>query len=213
MKTFPRVANGILAALFTFAIALVFGCQTPGQSGGSSALTPTAGNNRPDNSIVLREGDTLKVTFPGAAKLDSLQQIRRDGKIVLPVFGEITAVNLTPAELEKQIVQQFGSQLVSKEVTVTLESSQFGVFINGAVLKPGKITSNRPITALEAIMEAGGFDYAKANLKAVKVIRTEGSSVKNFSLDFRGVLDGKNSEPFYVKPSDIIYVPEKFTLF
>jgi polysaccharide export outer membrane protein len=185
------------------------GCQTASQNGGSAVV----GNDTPDTVVVMREGDSVKVAFPSTPKLDTAQLIRRDGKVVLPVFGEIQAAGLTPAELEKQILRDFGAQLNTKEVTVTLESSQFPIFVNGAVLHPGKIESHRPITALEAIMEAGGFDYARANLKKVKVIRTEGNEVKTFLLDFRGVLKGELSKPFYVKPSDIIYVPEKFTLF
>jgi polysaccharide biosynthesis/export protein len=167
----------------------------------------------PDTSIVLREGDGLKIAFPGAPQLDSSQQIRRDGKITLTGFGEVQAAGLTLTELQKQILEKFGKDLVTKEVSVTLLSSVYPVFVNGAVLKPGKIEATRPITALEAIMEAGGFDYAKANVKAVKVIRTEGAEVKTFILDFRPILAGKPAPAFYVRPSDVIFVPEKFTVF
>ena len=212
MNMLNRFSKGALLVA-SLAFFVLPGCQSPQQHRSASPAAVSESNAAPDNSITLREGDTLRVTFPNATKLDSVQQIRRDGKIVMPLFGELKVSGLTPAEVEKEILKQFGAQLVSKEVTVTLESSQFPAFVNGAVLHPGKITSNRPITALEAVMEAGGFDYAKANLKAVKVIRNEGAEVKTFVLDFRGVLKGEKSEPFYVKPSDIIYVPERFTLF
>jgi hypothetical protein len=62
-------------------------------------------------------------------------------------------------------------------------------------------------------MEAGGFDYAKANLKAVVVIRQEGNQVQRFKLDLKKVMDGKAGAPFYLKPGDTIFVPEKFTWF
>jgi len=62
-------------------------------------------------------------------------------------------------------------------------------------------------------MEAGGFDYTKANLKAVVVIRQEGNQTKKYNLNLKRVMDGEVSEPFYLKPSDIIYVPEKFSWF
>ncbi len=61
------------------------------------------------------------------------------------------------------------------------------------MLRPGKISSDHPITALEAIMEAGGFDYTKANLKNVKVIRQEGSQTKNYILNLKRVMEGKIS--------------------
>ena len=170
-------------------------------------------NSQPTPVIALREGDMVRISFPGAKQLDTAQQIRRDGKIVLPTFGEVQAAGLTPAALEKHIVDTFSSQLLTKEVAVTVDASAYPVFINGAVLRPGKIEPMRPITVLEAIMEAGGFDYARANLKNVRVIRTEDTIVKTFVVDLRGVVSGEDIKPFYVKPSDIIFVPEKFTLF
>jgi protein involved in polysaccharide export with SLBB domain len=85
--------------------------------------------------------------------------------------------------------------------------------VTGAVLRPGKVTSDHPLSALEAIMEAGGPDYTKANLKAVTVIRHEDGKTQNYTLNLRNVLKGQSAEPFYLKPSDIVYVPERFTWF
>jgi hypothetical protein len=75
------------------------------------------------------------------------------------------------------------------------------------------VTAIRPITALEAIMEGGGPDYTKANLKDVTVIRQENGQAKNYHLNLREVLDGKKTSTFYLKPSDIVYVREKFNWF
>ena len=188
---------------------LLTGCQTTPNGG----LVTDDDNSAPPAVIALREGDLVRVAFPGAKQLDTAQQIRRDGKIVLPTFGEVQAAGLTPAQLEKHIVQTFASQLVTKEVAVTVDASAYPVFINGAVLRPGKIEPMRPITVLEAIMEAGGFDYARANLKNVRITRTDGTIVKTYTVDLRGIVSGKYTKPFYVRPSDIIFVPEKFTLF
>jgi polysaccharide export outer membrane protein len=203
LQSFPVA----LAVLAFAVIALVTGCQTPQ----TKALVEQAGDR--SQAIVLREGDVLKISFPGAPNLDTSQQIRRDGKIVLSLVGEVTAVGMTPAELEKEIIKLYSSQLVSKEVTVTVVSSSFPVFVTGAVIRPGKILSDHPITVLEAIMEAGGFDYTKANLGDVRVIRNEDGRVKNYTLNLKLALQGKQSEPFYLKPSDIVYVPEKFSWF
>jgi len=169
-------------------------------------------SNAPE-AIILREGDVVEVTFPGAANLNTTQQIRRDGKIDLPLVGELKAAGMMLADLQAEILKLYEPQLVTKEVNVTLKSSFFPVFVTGAVLRPGKITTDRPITALEAIMEAGGFDYTKANLKAVQVIRNQAGQVKNYKLNLKLPLQGKPSEPFYLKPSDIVFVPERFNLF
>ena len=197
-------------ALGLILLMAVAGCQTT-PTHRFNELSEQAPN--PPEPVLLREGDVLKISFPGAPNLNADQQIRRDGKITLQLIGEVNAAGMTAAQLEKELSQKYKSQLTSPEVTVAVASSSFSVFVTGAVIKPGKISANRPITALEAIMEAGGFDYVKANLKAVKVIRNEGGKNTNFTLDLKRVIDGKDTQPFYLKPSDIVYVPERFVIF
>ena len=168
----------------------------------------------PPAAYILRAGDTLKISFPGSPNLNSVQQIRSDGKITLPLgLGETDAAGLTIEALQKKLMDLYATQLSSKEVTVEVQSSSFPVYVTGAVLRPGKISSDHPITALEAIMEAGGFDYTKANLKDVVVIRQEGNQSKKYTLDLKRLMEGKSGKPFYLKPADIIYVPEKFSWF
>jgi polysaccharide export outer membrane protein len=111
------------------------------------------------------------------------------------------------------LIKVYGPQLQTKEVSVAVQSSAFPVYVTGAVLRPGKILSDRPLTALEAIMEAGGFDYTKANLKSVRVLRTQDGKTEHYTLNLKRVLQGQDSEQFSLKPSDILYVPEKFNLF
>ncbi len=200
----PRTMLATLAVAILTAVA---GCQTTQ----TNAPVETATSH--SEAIVLREGDVLKITFPGAPNLNDSQQIRRDGKIALSMVGEVVAAGLTPADLEKEILKLYSSQLVTKEVTVTVTSSSFPIFVTGAVIRPGKILSDHPITALEAIMEAGGFDYTKADLGHVRVVRTEKAGTKNYTLNLKEALQAKQSTPFYLKPSDIVYVPEKFSWF
>ncbi|MGA2603331.1 MAG: polysaccharide biosynthesis/export family protein [Verrucomicrobiia bacterium] len=197
------------AMLATVAVAIltaVAGCQT------AQTKAPVEPADQA-NAIILREGDVLKITFPGAPNLNDSQQIRRDGKIALSMVGEVVAAGLTPADLEKEILKLYSSQLVTKEVTVTVTSSSFPIFVTGAVIRPGKILSDHPITALEAIMEAGGFDYSKADLGHVRVVRNRKDGTKNYTLNLKEALEAKQSTPFYLKPSDIVYVPEKFSWF
>lgn len=163
----------------------------------------------------LREADVLKVTFPGTANLDTaIQSIRRDGKITLPIIGEVVAAGKTPTQLEKELIDLYSSQLVSsKEITVSVQSSSFPVFITGAVGRPGKLMSDHPITVLEAIMESGGFDYTRAKLSKIKVIRGQDKQTKTYTINLEGFLDGTPIDAFYLEPSDIVYVPSKMVWF
>ena len=193
-------------------IGLLAGCET-------TAVTPTSGT-APAAAVAasgevfnLQEGDVLKISFPGAPNLDSTQTIRRDGKISLPMIGEVAAISFTPTALEAELRKLYANQLVSNEVSVVVVSSSYAVFVSGAVLRPGKIMADRPLSALEAVMEAGGFDRAKADMTAVKVIRQEDGQTRNYVLNLKQILDGGSAKPFYLRKSDIIYVPEKFSWF
>jgi polysaccharide biosynthesis/export protein len=196
----------ICAFLITLPLMTTTGCKT------AHSFIPDQAS-LPFTSIELREGDILKISFPGSPNLTTSQQIRRDGKIVMPMGGDLKAAGLTPSQLEAELIKAYGNQLVSKEVIVTVETSVYDVFVTGAVLKPGKVTANRPISALEAIMEAGGFDYAKADLKQVSIIRHERDEVQNYKVNLKTMMERGVNRTFYLRPSDIVYVPEKFSFF
>jgi polysaccharide export outer membrane protein len=202
------------------------GCQTKPQFAELSNVTsPTASSPVPQAAtatnqqkravsepLVLREGDAVRISFPGSPSLNTLQQIRRDGKVSLPLVGEVQAAGLTPVQMEKELVRLYAPQLVTKEVTVALESSAFLVYVTGAISRPGRLVSDRPLTALEAVIDAG-VDYSKANLKSVTVIRRDNGREERHTLNLKKALLGGGAQPFYLKPSDIIFVPERFTWF
>ncbi|HUJ44067.1 MAG TPA: polysaccharide biosynthesis/export family protein [Opitutaceae bacterium] len=194
-------------------MSAITGCETPESAAPVQQAGVQPQTSKQPEVLTVREGDTLKISFPGAPNLDTTQQVRRDGRITMSMVGEVMAAGLTPGDLEKELLKVYSSQLLSKEVTVTVVSSSIPVFVTGAVIRPGKVISDHPISALEAIMEAGGFDRTKADMKAVVVIRQEGGQTRNYTLNLKLVLEGKQSEPFYLKPSDIVYVPEKFSWF
>jgi len=163
----------------------------------------------PYSSVKLTEGDAISITFPSSPDLNTAQRIRRDGKIDLKTVGEVQAAGKTPKELEKDILKLFEKDLVLKEVSVILQSTSYPVFVVGSVMHPGKVMAERPISALEAVMEAGGFDNAKANMRRVGVLRTEEGRVTHYILNLKCVLDGKCKQLFYLRPYDIVYIPEK----
>ena len=189
------------SALVCLVMVSVTGCVTP------TRLSPE--DLTPYGSVKLTEGDAVSITFPGSPNLNTAQKIRRDGKIELQVVGELMAAGKTPGELQKEILGLYKDQLVIKEVLVTAQTSTFPVFVTGAVTHPGKVLADRPISALEALMEAGGFDISKANMKKVTVLRNDAGQLKRYVLDMKSVLEGHSKQLFYLRPNDIVYVPEK----
>jgi protein involved in polysaccharide export with SLBB domain len=184
--------------------------STPSTPTPAAPAAPAAPAKDSNPSLLLREGDTIHISFPGAPSLDNTQTIRRDGKITLDMVGEMKAAGMTPQDLELQLLKAYDSQLVVKQVSVVVQNSVFIVYVTGAVMKPGKIVSDRVETPLEAVIEAG-IDSAKSNLKKVVVIReNDNGTSERFKLNLDDVMKGKPTQPFILKSMDKIYVPEKF---
>ncbi|MGH7978801.1 MAG: polysaccharide biosynthesis/export family protein [Limisphaerales bacterium] len=194
------------------------GCQTDRFTNTSAQPNPQISESGPSNSptqpvqsMVLRDGDTVSVSLPGSPTLDSTEQIRPDGRIVLPLIGEVTAAGKTPENLQNELLKLYQPQVSVKQVIVTVQSPNIPVYVTGAVLRPGPVTVNHPISVLDAVMEAGGFDFTRANLKAVIVVRQEKDRTVRFKLDLKKTFKGSLGKPFYLQPFDIVYVPESFT--
>jgi polysaccharide export outer membrane protein len=161
------------------------------------------------SKMFLVPGDELEVSFLGAPDLAMTQHIRRDGYITLRLVGDVKAADKTPGDLQKEISQLYASQLQIKAVSVIVRSSA-PVFVTGAVLSPGRLEMRHPLTVLEAVMEAGGFDPARAEVKDVVVIRHEKGQRRGYVFDFEDALRGVAAEKsFFLKPFDVVYVPLK----
>jgi polysaccharide export outer membrane protein len=204
-------AAGAFLFLGALCLLVLAGCTTPALSEAEQAAMAQMG--AASEVLTLKEGDVLKITFPSVPNMDTTQQVRQDGRISLPILGEYVVTGKSTDGLSKELLELYEPQLVSKEVNVTLVSSTYPFYVTGAVLRPGKITTDRRISAFEAIMEAGGFDKDKADLKAVTVVRQEDGKVRSYTVDLQQVLGSTSSAPFYLKPFDTVYVPVKFSWF
>lgn len=157
----------------------------------------------------LAPGDVVKFTFPGVAELNHSQKIRADGKVNLPLIGEVEATGKKLGDFQAELIKLYEPKLKNKDVIVTLESSTIPIYVSGAVLRPGKILLDRPMTVLEAIMEAGGFTPHLANPKKVILIRHENGKHYTQTFDLSAALKGDPSGSFFLRAYDAIYVQEK----
>ncbi len=158
-------------------------------------------------AVTLTAGDVVKLTFAGATDLDQSQKIQTDGKINLPLIGQVTAAGRTVGELQATLEALYQPQLQITTVLVTLESSVTPVVIGGAVNKPGKYLFDRPTTLLQAIYEAGGADQF-GNLGQVSVIRVIDGQQRTQVVDLKPVLRGQPTRPIFVRAGDIVIVGE-----
>ena len=164
-------------------------------------------SSTPPPAMVLLPGDDVEISVFGVPDLNTSQRIRPDGKISAKLFGDIMAAGKTPSELQKELMKLYESQIQVKAITVIARSAA-AIYVTGAVGRPGKVEYLRPMTALEAIMEAGGFDQkAGARRGKVRVVRTENNQVKSYLVDFDVILTKGGQAPLYLKPFDTVYVP------
>ena len=181
---------------------LVMGCVT---------VTPPETAEFPEAEevrVVLQPGDSLQVRFAYWPELDTQQSIRPDGKIALQLVGEVTAGGLTPEEVRAELLSLYADKLIDPEITIVVASlAGQRVYVGGEVLVPGLVAMQGRLTALEAIMQAGGFKKESAKLATVVVIRRRDDKQYARSLNLRKALEEPSSEPFFLEPFDVVYVP------
>jgi polysaccharide export outer membrane protein len=157
----------------------------------------------------LGPGDVIAVTYNGAPELNLRQRIRSDGKLSLPLVGDVVAGGKALSKFQSELIAKYRAHLQDPSLVVARESTAAAVYVSGGVNTPTKVSLDRPMTALEAIMEAGGFSPA-GNPKTVVVVRNNGQQRKRFVLDLDATLSsGGATSPFYLRPFDVITVKER----
>ena len=186
--------------LFAFLIFVAFvcgSCQSP--------LPPLPYPPGPHTAVRLSPGDVIKLSFAEETDLDQVQKIRRDGKISLPLIGEVTAAGKRVIDFQHELTRRYDDQLENPEVLVTLENSSATVIISGFATYPGKVTFDRPTTVYQAIMTAGGVtDYG--SLSNIHLTRIINGVQRTETINLRPNIRGKPIYPEYVQDGDVIYI-------
>lgn len=198
--------------LRTLMVIIAVGGSMLGLSGCQSPAKTVSGPEGPYDLTLVLPGDVISISFPAATNLNTTLKVPIDGEIRLPAaFGKpVNALGKTRAELEKALLVEFGEQLVAPaEVNVSLLTSAAVVYVSGAVIAPNKIAMDRPLTLLEAIMEAGGPDTRRAKLNTVSVVRNFNGVQGTYVIDMREAFAGGQVVPFYLRPFDSIVVPAR----
>jgi polysaccharide export outer membrane protein len=130
--------------------------------------------------------------------------VRPDGKVSVPLVGEIQAAGLTPEKLSESIAASLEKVMVHPEVTVGVEKvNSKKYYIQGEVNRPGSYPLVIDTTILEALVNAGGFrDFA--NTKKIVILR----GAERIKFNYNQVTHGKKMEQnILLKPGDQIIVP------
>jgi polysaccharide biosynthesis/export protein len=155
----------------------------------------------------LGPGDKLRIEVYKDPQLSQSVQIRPDGKITLPLVGDVDATGRTPIELRDQLAQALKEFMNNPTVTViVVEAVASQVFVMGEVSHPGSMQLHGPTTILQAIAMAGGFKEF-ANTKDIQVLRANpNGSVQKLKFNYKDVLNG-DTKPFMLRSGDTVIVP------
>jgi polysaccharide export outer membrane protein len=196
-----------IAIVAIFLAMSALGCQTVHPAKTPLEMSSGVGP-APEPKLTLGVGDVLDFKFFYNPELNDSQTVRTDGKITLQLIGELTAQGKSPMELQEEITKLYASQLRRPEAAVIVRTlANRRVYVGGFVRNPRLVEMRTRMTALEAIIEAGGFDFWRAELKNVVIIRHKDNKRYGCALDFSAALQGKETQPFYLEPMDIVYVP------
>jgi len=199
--TFASFRCGLSCTLVAGLSVLLFtSCQTTVSS------TTFADQAAPPPKVLLSAGDVVRLGFPAAPELNQSQKIRADGRLSLPLIGEVDAARKTVGQLQSELVQLYKSQLKDSAVTVSLESSVTQVTVSGAVSKGGSFVFEKPTTVFQAIMQAGGATEF-GNLSKVRLVRTISGVQRSQVMNVSQIVNGNPTRAFYVRDGDVIYVP------
>ncbi len=161
-----------------------------------------------DSSFVIGNDDVLAINVWKEPDISRSIPVRSDGKISLPLVGEVQASGLTPLALERDIAVRLKNYIAEPEVTVMVQqvnSQKFNIL--GQMVRPGSyVIANSP-TVLDAIALAGGFrDFAKK--KSMYVLRQGPNGESRLPFNYKAVSEGKDmAQNIKLQPGDTIIVP------
>jgi len=156
----------------------------------------------------LRQGDRVQISVWREDTLQREVVVLPDGSITFPLAGRIEVAGLSTPEVENLIAIKLKKYLPEPVITVVIIGIEGNrAYVMGKVTRPGPLTINGPVTVLQAISLAGGFDRF-ADEGGIKVIRIKSGGHEILPVNYKDIISGRNmSTNVQLRPGDTIVVP------
>ena len=167
-----------------------------------------ASENRPEPLYVIQPNDLLEIFVWKEPELTRKVLVRPDGRISFPLVQDMQASGISPGELKDKIETRLKEYLNAPNVTIIVEAIQsYRIYVVGKVQKPGAIVVEKPVTVLQALALAGGFqDFAKDG--EITVIRSLSKENIVFEFNYREVIKGRQPQQnILLRSGDVVVVP------
>jgi len=176
---------------------------------GKEPAPPTPPNVPPGpGDYVIGEQDTLTITVWKEKEISGSVVVRPDGKITVPLVGELKVVGMTPLQLQTILAEKLKPFVTVPQVTVAVNQiNSRKVYLIGQVMREGTFEINSSTTVLQIVAEAGGLkDFAKR--KKIYILRQEGSKQTRYNFNYDNVIRGNDiDQNIQLEPGDTIVVP------
>ncbi len=172
--------------------------------GGSVAL----GQEVAGDSYIIGVGDVLKVSVWKNEDLQAEVPVRPDGRISVPLIGEVHVAGLTPLEVQSLLTDRYTSFVTAPSVSVLVtQVNSRKVFILGQVKQSGAFDILQPTNVMQALAMAGGMsEFAKTN--KIVVLREINGIKKRWQINIDAIASGKRPQDnMLLEPGDTIIVP------
>ncbi|MGE3955562.1 MAG: polysaccharide biosynthesis/export family protein [Vicinamibacterales bacterium] len=156
----------------------------------------------------LQVGDKLRIEVYKDAQLSQSVQIRPDGKITLPLVGDIAALGLSPLDLRERVAAALKEYVNNPVVTViVVEGTSPTAYVVGEVNHPGPVVLQGSLTVLQALAVAGGLkDFADA--KNIRILRKGIAGPQSIPFNYRDAIKGGSGASVVLQPGDTVVVPD-----
>ena len=206
MALFVLIA-GVAISLSACAGVGPTGTLPPASSTASDALQPTT-------EYIIGPGDKLDISVWQNMDLTRQMPVRPDGRIAMPLIGEIVAVGKTPQSLAAEIQEKLRSYVASPLVTI-IPTEFVGplsrqVRVIGEAAQPKNVAFRSSMTTLDVMIEVGGLTRYADGDRAVIVRNVDGRQ-QTYRVHLDALIrDGDVSQNVDVQPGDILIIPQRF---
>lgn len=191
--------------------AFLVACST---TGGQQAGPPPAATTTAVGTYHIGVDDVVQVSVWRNPELGIVAPVRPDGRISVPLVGDVTAAGRSPSEVAGDIQEKLAAFVREPQVTVVLtelRSHEYlsRVSVTGAVKQPISIPYRQGMTVLDAVLAAGGVnEFAASGRSDLHRKTSDGMHTYEVRLD-RILQHGDLSTNYQVAPGDVITVPER----
>ena len=182
-----------------FLLILAAACASPARS--------QRADERPDGEYRIGREDVLEVVVWHEPELTRVVPVRPDGKISLPLAGEVDAAGKTPAELQQGLSKMLAPYIRDTAVAVLVrEINGPRVFVLGEVTRPGGFPLRGPVSVVQAIALAGGRTEFGGDEVVWLRAKPDGST-EPVELSVRDLVKGEAAGALWLRGGDVLYVP------